>query len=303
MKLSIIVCTYNRSYAITKCLDSIAESLRAAASVEAEIVVVDNASTDDTSAVVRKWAETCDFPVQALYEPRKGVSAARNCAIRAAQGDLLAFTDDDCRLSRNYIIEALRHDAADKGPVLRGGRVELGDPADLPITIQTYDKVRYWYRPESLKKYVHLGGGMIVGCNLAMRRALIDRIGLFDERFGPGTSIPAGEDTDYIYRAYLANIRIEYVPDMTIFHFHGRKTAAQAEALLRNYVLGAGALYAKYLFRHPNLRGKFYKDSGAKKVAAGAAPISADISRKTKLFYAGLGAMRYWLHFGRKAAA
>jgi glycosyltransferase involved in cell wall biosynthesis len=302
-KISIIVCTFNRSYAIAQCLDSIAQSISAAAPVEAEIIVVDNASTDDTSAVIKKWKETCGFPVQALYEPKKGVSAARNCALRAAKGELLAFTDDDCRLSENYVLDALRHDGADTQLVLRGGRVELGDPTDLPITIQTYNKTRYWHRPENAKKYVHLGGGMVVGCNMTMRHALAKSIGLFDENLGPGTDIPAGEDTDYIYRAYLADVKIEYVPDMTIFHYHGRKKTTEAEILLRNYVLGAGALYAKYLFKHPNLRGKFYKGSGTKKVVAGTVSPRIDISRSTKLVYAGLGAIKYWLTFGRNAAS
>ena len=297
MKISVIVCTFNRPTAIVECLSSIAESIAAAAPIEAEIIVVDNASTDDTSAVIGEWKKTCAFPVQALYEPKKGAAAARNCGIRAARGKLLVFTDDDCRLSKNYIADALRHDSGDIAPVLRGGCVELGDPSDLPITIQTYDKVRYWHRPENAKKYMHLGGGMILGCNMAMRRTLIERIGFFDERLGAGTAIPAGEDTDYIYRAYLADVRIEYVPDMTILHFHGRKTVSAAEKLLRNYVLGAGALYAKYLFRHPNLRGKFYRKSGEKKIVAGVSSSAIDISRKTKLLYAGLGAMKYWLSY------
>jgi GT2 family glycosyltransferase len=60
----------------------------------------------------------------------------------------------------------------------------------------------------------------------------VDRI--FDERFGAGTNIPAGEDTDYIYRAYLADVTIEYVPDMAVFHHHGRKSVTQAINLFRN---------------------------------------------------------------------
>jgi GT2 family glycosyltransferase len=57
-----------------------------------------------------------------------------------------------------------------------------------------------------------------------MRRALVERIGLFDENFGSGAFTPSGGDTEYSNRAYVAGAVIEYVPDMTVFHFRGRKT-------------------------------------------------------------------------------
>jgi len=72
-----------------------------------------------------------------------------NVALRAAQGEILAFTDDDCRLSKDYVNDLLRHDAGDAEPVLRGGRIELGDPTDLPLTIRTTpDRIR-WNRREN----------------------------------------------------------------------------------------------------------------------------------------------------------
>lgn len=53
---------------------------------------------------------------------------------------------------------------------------------------------------------------------MATRRAVVERLGPFDERFGAGSKIiPSGGDTDYICRAYLADISLEYVPDMTVF--------------------------------------------------------------------------------------
>ena len=93
---------------------------------------------------------------------------------------------------------------------------------------------------------------------MAMRRALVDRLGPFNERLGVGTSIPAAEDADYNFRAYLADAMLEYVPDMTVFHHHGRKSLAGAKKLVIDYEIGNGALYARYLFRHPNLCRPFY---------------------------------------------
>jgi glycosyltransferase involved in cell wall biosynthesis len=257
VRVSIIVATRNRAHAITGCLDSIAAALAHAAPLDAEIVVVDNGSHDATPAIVEQWASASPFPVRQLFEPRKGLSAARNCALRAAQGDLLAWTDDDCRLSREYVADLLRHDSSDTELVLRGGRVELGDPTDLPICIKTGDAAKRWHKTRYPQDKWRLCGALI-GANMAMRRAVADKVGYFDERFGAGTSLPGGEELDYLYRAYLADIIIEYVPDMVIFHHHGRKTIPVGNSLMTNYVIGGGGLYAKYIFRDLGFCKTFY---------------------------------------------
>ncbi len=296
MKLSVIVCTRNRAHAITECLASIAASLAHAAPVEAEIVVVDNASADNTMAVVEEWTAGCAFPVQLLSEPKKGASRARNRGIMAAKGDLLAFTDDDCRLSKEHISTLLRYDAADTQLVLRGGRVDLGDPSDLPLTIMTCPTHKRRSLKDNSARHEHLGG-LIGAGNLAMRREMVARLGLFDVRMGPGSGgIPAGEDTDYMYRAYLAGITIEYVPDMIAFHYHGRKKSEEGNLLLRDYLRGEGGLYAKYLFKHPNLCRMFIWDvkNAFRELMAGKNNFLPEynFSYKDKVFYSLLGAIR-----------
>ena len=247
MKLSVIVCTRNRAHALADCLNSIAAALSAAAPVDAEIVVVDNASTDNTGDTVRQWAQTCPFPIQALTEPRKGLSKARNCGLRAARGELLAFTDDDCRMRGDYVQALLRHDENDAQPVLRGGRVELGDPTDQPFGIRTGTTARRWQK--STRSDIGSLSGALMGANMAMRKTLVDQVGFFDERFGAGGQFKGGEEIDYLYRAYLQDIPIEYAPDMVIYHFHGRKSPESIRELVNGYDIGDGALYAKFLFR------------------------------------------------------
>src|SRR5260221_1223852 len=251
MKLSILIATRNRASAIGRCLDAIAIALARAPDVAAEIVVVDNGSTDDTSARVKAWAEPQTFPLRVIYEPRAGLSVARNTAVRAARGDLLVFTDDDCRMTPDYVVELLRYDAQDTELVMRSGWVILGDPTDLPLTIKSVDQVKRWKRPMPVTEEGRLLGGSLIGCNMAMRRDVLDLLGPFDERLGAGTACPAGEDTHYFYRGYLAGNPLEIVPDMVVAHDHGRKTIEQRTKLMRNYALGNGALATKYLLRHP----------------------------------------------------
>ena len=298
MKLSVIVATRNRAHGIAGCLDSIAASLAKAAPLDAEIVVVDNGSQDGTSRIVEQWATGCAFPVRLLVEPRAGLSVARNRALGAAQGELLVFTDDDCRLGREYVNDLLRHDAADTEPVLRGGRVELGDRTDLPLTIKTTPTRQRFNRRTSPATDDSIVGH-ISGCNMTMRRALVERLGPFDERFGAGSSLESGEDSDYLFRAYLAGFTLEYVPDMTVFHYHGRKQKPAGYKLYRGYSIGTGAIYAKYFFKQPNLCLPFYWDikKSIKEIVFRTNLFYPVIgfSFKHKAAYAVVGAVKYLL--------
>ena len=298
MKLSVIIATRNRAHAIADSLDSIAASLGNAAPINAEIVVIDNGSRDATSKAVEQWAAGCPFPVRLVLEPRPGLSVARNRALRTAQGGLLVFTDDDCRLSKEYIRELLRYDASDVEPVLRGGSVELGDQTDLPITIRT-TKTRQRFNRHTDPATHDSIVGHISGCNMAMRRTLVEKLGRFDERFGAGSKLESGEDSDYLFRAYLEGFTIEYVPDMTVFHYHGRKQKPVGYKLYRGYSIGTGAIYAKYFLRQPKLCLPFCWDvkKSIKEVFSGKNlffPIIG-FSFKHKVAYAALGAIKYFL--------
>jgi GT2 family glycosyltransferase len=272
--------------------------LAKAAPLDAEIIVVDNGSQDATSRVVEQWATSCYFPLHLLVEPRAGLSFARNRALGTSRGELLVFTDDDCRLSKEYVTDLLRHDASDTEPVLRGGRVELGDHTDLPITIRTTTTCQRFNRQTNPATHDCIVGH-ISGCNMAMRRALVEKLGPFDERFGAGSSLESSEDSDYLFRAYLAGFTLEYVPDMTIFHYHGRKQKPVGYKLYRAYSIGTGAMYAKYLFKQPNLCLPFYWDikKSIKEIVSGRNlfyPIIG-FSFKHKVAYTVLGAMKYLL--------
>ena len=78
-------------------------------------------------------------------------------------------------------------------------------------------------------------------------RRVLDEVGEFDTKFGAGTKIASGEDTDFLYRAYKQGFKILYSPEVLLYHNHGRKTEAQARSSSRGYALGRGAFYCKHI--------------------------------------------------------
>ncbi|KQV32124.1 glycosyl transferase [Rhizobium sp. Root1203] len=247
--ISLIISSRNRAYGLTNCLDAVSVAARQASYLRLELVFVDNGSTDSTSDVVREWAKTAPISTNLVYESTAGLAVARNAGMAAARGRLLAFTDDDCEIFADYFSLVASLFAGDKQPVMRGGRIELGDARDLPVTIKTE------LEPAVLTNDLH-AGGFIHGANMAFPRTLIDTVGLFDTRFGAGSPFRSGEDTDYVHRAFNAGIRVEYLPDFAVKHFHGRRELGDVKKLQSGYAFGNGALYAKYLFhRRSNMRG------------------------------------------------
>jgi GT2 family glycosyltransferase len=242
MELSFIVCTRNRVRQLPRTLDSIASALADKPDLAAELVVVDNGSTDGTAEFLHGFAAAQRFPVHSVREARPGLALARNAGIAASRGRLVAFTDDDCALGPGYLDDLLRHAAADPAPVLRGGRVSLGDPADLRFTFKESPTV------QRMTRETH-PATVVLGCNMVIPRAILDAVGPFDPRLGAGTKLHAGEDSDYAYRAFRAGFAVEYVPDMPVLHFHGRRDPAEVQELERRYHFGNGALAAKWMFR------------------------------------------------------
>jgi GT2 family glycosyltransferase len=84
---------------------------------------------------------------------------------------------------------------------------------------------------------------------MAVHRRVFSTGENFDPRLGPGARIPAIEDLDLLYRVFRRDLKICYVPDVLVYHNHGRTTDLQIEALNRNYVIGRGAFYCKHILR------------------------------------------------------
>jgi glycosyltransferase involved in cell wall biosynthesis len=237
-KVSVILCTRNRAHELPACFDSIALAARNAPMVTVEIVIVDNGSSDETPNVTKEWTSKSALASIYVREDRPGLAIARNAGMRAASGDILLCTDDDCRLAPDYFVALDAAYGAVTGPAVIGGRVELGDARDLPLTIKTQSEPAIFEGVGA--------GGFLLGCNFSLNRAAFALLGPMDERLGAGSPLKSAEETDYVFRAWLKHIPVRYAPELVIYHFHGRRAFGDIRKLMHGYSIGNGALYAKH---------------------------------------------------------
>jgi GT2 family glycosyltransferase len=235
--ISVLVCTCDRGPSLQRCLASF-ESAAASHQGAWELVVVDNNSTDRTREVVDTLRKKGSLPIIYIFEPRQGKSYALNRGIRCSGGDIIAFIDDDCFVAANWLVSLEKEFQADHTLGGIGGRVELCNQSDKPVTIRLR-KERILVDSSNLVN-------LIAGCNMAFRRQVVEKVGMFDVAFGPGTKMVV-EDTDFVYRAFKEGFKIVYSPDLLVYHNHGRNTDEQVRALNRSYVIGRGAFYCKHI--------------------------------------------------------
>ncbi|HVN94925.1 MAG TPA: glycosyltransferase family 2 protein [Syntrophorhabdaceae bacterium] len=192
MKLSFVIPAYNEEASIGICLDSILKEVRSTA-CEAEIIVVNNASTDRTREAALAYES-----VRVVDELEKGIVKARQAGYRAATGQLIANIDADNMLPPGWVTRVLSEFGAnEKLAALSGPLVYY----DLPILFRFQVRMFYYlgYFSYLVNHYLLKKGGMLQGGNFVVRKSALDAIGGFD------TSIDFyGEDTDVARRMQQA---------------------------------------------------------------------------------------------------
>jgi glycosyltransferase involved in cell wall biosynthesis len=230
--LSLVVCTRNRAQQLSACLEAVARMTKPTGF---ELIVVNNASTDDTARFLSDFRRGADFPVVVCDEPTPGLGRARNTGWRASKGDVVAFTDDDCYVASDYAEQVLRLFQA-RDIAYFGGRILLHDPRDYPITIQLSEE-ELQFGP---RQFVH--AGQIQGANFGFTRVALIECGGFDDNLGAGTEFCC-EDVEIVGRLSAAGKAGLYSPLPVVAHHHGRRAGPVVEELNRQYAIGRGAYY------------------------------------------------------------
>jgi glucosyl-dolichyl phosphate glucuronosyltransferase len=187
-----------------------------------EIVVVDNASTDDTARVIDEAVSRRRVPVMGLREDRPGKSHALNTAMAHARGDILVLTDDDVLPSRGWLA-TYRQAMDETGADYAAGRIlplwEAPPPRWLSPALYGVLAI-----PDGGTRRLSLAAGrndqiMPIGANMAVRRHVIDRVGGWNPRLGKleGT-LRTGEDHEFALKMREAGLSGIYEPDALVHH-------------------------------------------------------------------------------------
>jgi glycosyltransferase involved in cell wall biosynthesis len=237
--ISVIVCTYNRAHRLEQTLKSLQE-MAVPVGLPWELIIVDNNSSDNTQEIVDGFINKPDLNAKYITERHQGISYARNIGIQESSGNIIAFTDDDCIVDRHWIASISRGFQSGESISGIGGRVELYNKMDRPVSVRIY---REKMTLSSIDRLFNL----IIGCNMAFARHVFDEVGMFDTDFGVGTKFASAEDSDFLYRAYKKGLKVIYSPDILVYHNHGRRNDEQINQLYKGYAIGHGAFYCKYI--------------------------------------------------------
>jgi GT2 family glycosyltransferase len=240
--ISVVICTRNRPDLLARCLSGVNTQSYS----EHEVIVVDNAPTDDAT---RDVAER--FGVRYLREDRPGLDWARNRGIAEARHDIIAFTDDDVRPDREWLAGIARGFA---NPVIMAvtglvAPMELDTPAQVMFE-RIYGGMgkgmhgrlfhRDLMRPSEMIAIYTAG----VGANMAFRREVFEQLGGFDTALDVGTPACGGGDLDMFHRTVAAGLPLWYEPRALVWHQHRRDISG-----LRRQLYNDGRSFAVYLIK------------------------------------------------------
>lgn len=255
--LTVAICTRNRIDDLTRCVASL-EAIRAEFPVSFEILIIDNAPSDDST---RRLVATRPG-VRYICEPKQGLDFARNRALHESRSDILAFIDDDAVVDRGWLrglaraIEQHPDAEAFTGPI-------------LPFELQTEAQILFERKGGFNRRFRQIRHGASMkrnclypfrgiagsGCNMTFRRDLLLKLNGFDEALDTGTPLPGGGDLDMFHRVIESGATIVHVPDMMIFHRH-RRTYSEFRHQMYSWDLGFMTYVMKTFHTSPKQRTK-----------------------------------------------
>ena len=200
--------------------------------------------------------------VRVVNEPVRGISSARNRGTSVATGEIVAFTDDDAVVDAGWL-RALGTRFATSPEVDAVGGLVL--PLELDTEAQLWFEEFYGgfsrsFRPEIVSVarpdgadalFPYAPGRFGAGCNLAFRRATLQRMGGFDVSLGVGTPAKGGEDLAMSIRLITAGGTIAFEPAALVRHSH-RATKREFMRQVVNYGTGLAAMYTSIVVSDPH---------------------------------------------------
>lgn len=234
-RISVVVPTRNRPDHAAPCTGAILANARD----DFELLVVDQSDSDATAQAVSAY--TGDRRFRYIRSSARGASAARNRGIEQSTAPLIAFTDDDCRVSIDWVQQIATLFEREPEAALVFGRVLV--PEELRGKGFAAE-----FEPHQRAYHHHLPPADVawgLGANMSARRELFERLGCFDPFLGPGAPFCAGEESDLAIRALAAGYQVVNAAEIAVLHL-GVREGDEASKLMRGYGRAMGATLVKH---------------------------------------------------------
>lgn len=232
--VSAIVCTRDRPQDLARAVQALLDPPTA----DIELIVIDQSDGPEAERILRER-----FPDPRLVYQRstsRGKGAALNQGLRAARGEFVVCTDDDCEAPPDWIVGMGRVLEAAPAVAIAFCNVVAGpyDPSEGYIPVFVRDRKRVLTSIWDVREGLGLGAGMVV------RRSVVLALGAFDEMLGPGSRFGSGDDWDISLRALIAGHQVLEIARLPVVHY-GFRTFAQGRGHAMRDWIAIGALCAK----------------------------------------------------------
>jgi GT2 family glycosyltransferase len=258
------VCTRYGADRLPQCLDPLLELDYSPEHLD--LVVIDNAPRDTST---RALVERAYPSIRYVVEPVPGLDRARNRAITSSRSEIVAFTDDDVSVDPGWVQAIGRIFAGEPDVDAVTGLVV---PDDVDVEAQRlfeeyggfsrgfdrrYERVDTVSGERAARR--HGGSGRFgTGANMAFRRRVFDRIGLFDPALDVGTPTNGGGDLEMFFRVLKEGGTLVYEPAAVVRHRH-RRTYDLLRTQLTNNGIGFYAYLVRSALHYPDERGAFLR--------------------------------------------
>ena len=244
--VSIIVCSRDRAASLDRTLRALGQ-----ASVppgwKAEVLVVDNGSTDETARVAQS-AALPKATVRYVYEGRPGLSRARNAGLAQAAGEIILFTDDDALPAKDWI-ERMVAGLEEWSCEALSGHFAIAPSLRRPWLTPMH----LWWLGSSDQARPHEGVRELVGGNMGFRRSVLDLVPAFDPELGAG-ALGFADDSLFAWQLAQAGFRIGYAPDARAVHGPDPSRLTREHWLDAARKRGRSEAYLRYHWEHRDIR-------------------------------------------------
>ena len=235
LSVSVVLATRNR----------VAHAIRAALTILAnsgfdELLVIDQSDGYETAGALGSLR---DPRVRYIRTATRGVTTARNLGIAESGSDIVAFTDDDCRVAPDWVQRFSAVFAGDPDAAVVSGRVRVPPEIQpLGFTENFEPHQRVWQH-----QFPPFGRDWGITANMAIRRSTIGRVGGFDPFLGAGAPLRSGGEPDFLYRVLRAGCKVINASEVVVDHLGVRAPGRPAQQLMRGYGAGTAAAFFKHV--------------------------------------------------------